>query len=129
MGKVVRRGLAVRAALAVGLLAAPLCPTLAPAADANGMFRIYYAGFSCGKYLQADPESFSVYKIWVEGYLTAFNEATPGLVDVLRTTDIDGLVGEVTNYCGSHPSESFAEAVVRMVKAYYTAHKAQLEQP
>jgi len=74
-------------------------------------------------------ENVAPYKIWFAGYLTAFNVFHAGLSDILKLTDIDGLMGEVSNFCRSHPTWAFGIAAGDVANSYYMAHKAQLEQP
>ncbi len=94
------------------------------------MFQVEWAGMSCGKYLGATHESdVAPYKIWFAGYLTAFNVFHDSLADILKLTDLDGLMGEVNNFCRSHPTWAFGIAAADVANTYYMAHKAQLEQP
>jgi len=78
------------------------------------------ANNSCGKYLsdvaeyQKDAED--AYVSWLAGYATAFNAETPGVLDVLSVTDLDGAIEWVNNYCRQHPTDVFYIAVKRLTE-------------
>ena len=66
---------------------------------------------SCGHYLSEAPDlgHNSLYTQWSLGFLTRFNFEVEG-GDILTLTDIDGMEGEVANYCRKYPTDTFGVA-------------------
>ena len=55
------------------------------------------------------------YRHWLTGYLTAVNKLTHNTVDMRGTTDTDGILGLLEQYCLKHPLHSFSRAVEFLV--------------
>jgi len=49
------------------------------------------------------------------GYLTAVNKLTKETVDIRGTTDTDGMLEGLEQYCIAHPLHSFSRAVEALV--------------
>lgn len=52
---------------------------------------------------------------WVEGYLTAFQQALPRISPAIHESDSAGIEAWVDNYCGEHPLDSIAKAAEALV--------------
>ena len=108
-----------------------LCTAVVFSAPASAdQIRIYGHGTkSCEKLLTEyqqnlhSPDSleklpFSADTVWVAGYLTAFNRySSTHTASVLASTDIDGAMQWIVNYCAQHPGDSIAQASVALVDA------------
>jgi hypothetical protein len=68
------------------------------------------------------------YRHWVTGYLTAVNKLTKDTVDMRGTTDIDGMLLVLEQYCIQHPSHSFSRAVESLVTALYPKRMTHMPQ-
>jgi hypothetical protein len=83
---------------------------------------------SCGTWLEPDPRFPNdpwLYRAWVLGYLTAYNEdsaTTQGTFirsgkegNVTAGTDTEGLFAWIDNYCRARPLNNLAGAVSKLV--------------
>ena len=84
------------------------------AADKNGSFGILGSGTqSCGNYVETPTSSTHdlAYVAWTVGYLTAYNRSEPDTYNILGSSDLDGAMVWLKNYCKEHPLERFVSAV------------------
>ena len=107
-----RRFVAISACVLVG--AAPP----ANATDSGGLYRVFgVGGNSCGKYIDARRhDNDSHYLAWLGGYASAANHEIHGVKDILDGTDISGAMLWLENWCQSHPTEQFDDAVIALVR-------------
>jgi hypothetical protein len=84
---------------------------------------------SCQTFLLARSNHLDLpYRHWLTGYLTAVNKLTKETVDIRGTTDIDGMVGFLEQYCRKHPLHSFSQAVEALVKDLYPKRLTHMPQ-
>src|SRR5438128_1255268 len=92
-------------------------------ADADGNYTIVGVGFdSCGRYVQETrrgPSSSFPYRGWIGEYLTAVNLSTPNTYHIAGTTDLDGLMLWLENYCNKNPLKPFYNAVENLINELY----------
>lgn len=83
----------------------------AHASDDQGRFVSIGAGKdSCGAYTASRTrEADTAFVIWLGGYLTAFN-MTHAVYDILGSTDVDGALGWLDNFCKANPTVTFSNA-------------------
>jgi hypothetical protein len=62
------------------------------------------------------------------GYLTAVNKLTKDTVDIRGSTDIDGMLGLLEQYCIQHRQHSFSRAVEALVKDLYSKRMTHMPQ-
>jgi hypothetical protein len=75
---------------------------------------------SCQTFLQARSNGLDLpYRHWLTGYLTAVNKLTKSTVDMRRTTNMDGMLGSLEQYCIKYRQHSFSRAVEALVKDLY----------
>ena len=58
------------------------------------------------------------------GYITAFNRwgpyyDAPGISDIAKGTDADGLIGWIDNWCRANPIENIADAAQNLIFELY----------
>lgn len=101
----------------VGLLWAVVCLRPAWAADERGRYIILgTGGHSCKTFVSDRSRNNDVYYLmWLAGYLTRYNAATPGAYDILGDTQIDRAMMWLENYCKQHPYLLFDGAAAAMV--------------
>jgi hypothetical protein len=101
-------------------MALTLAATAVRAADEEGSFAIKGAGVeTCAAYLAArdrNPAAHAMFLGWLEGYLTAVNELSPGVFDVAfwRERGLLGALLEVN--CRGEPDQRYGVVVRAMVK-------------
>ena len=93
-------------------LAAAIAPGASAAADAQGQFALKgVAVLSCRQFVDARAAGAELelrFRNWIDGYLTAVNDAAPwGTGEVLAVI--------IENHCRQSPEESFASAMQRLV--------------
>lgn len=90
------------------------------AADNEGTYTIHGVGVgSCGKFIGAANEGnfqknwieWNKYAAYTQGYITGINELLNGTRNILGSTDLEGLMGAVENYCKKNPTENFYNAL------------------
>jgi hypothetical protein len=88
--------------------------------DVNGVYEMYGTGSqSCGSFArERKKEAYARYAAWMAGYLTAVDARTP-TASILGTTDLQGAMLWLENYCNKNPLEPFANAVYALVDARY----------
>jgi hypothetical protein len=92
--------------------------TACEAADDQGRLGVSGDGSkSCNSYLSEDAVARVYFKDWVGGYVTAINELTPGVVDILGGTPLTGAMDWIDNYCRQHPADPFYVAAKAMTKS------------
>ena len=89
--------------------------------DAQGNYVALGFGLeACQTFLQARSNGLDMpYRHWLTGYLTAVNKLTNNTVDIRGTTDTDGMLGLLEQYCIKHPLHSFSSAVEFLVTELY----------
>src|SRR5712691_10392769 len=99
--------------LLVPMLLLLFMPIPGSSSDAQGNYVALGFGLeSCQTFLQARSNSLDLpYRHWLTGYLTAVNKLTKNTVDMRGTTDIDGMLLSLAQYCIKHPHHSFSRAV------------------
>ena len=114
---------------AAALLSAVLLFRTLPvgAADANGNYAIWTLGAkSCNQYNRAagDEALRARYSDFLTGYLTAYNTLAEQTFNALGDMKLDGALGWLDEYCGSHQMDSFERAITQLVVNRYTARRA-----
>jgi len=96
-------------------------PLAGRGSDAKGNYvALGFGSESCQTFLQARSNGLDLpYRHWVTGYLTAVNKLTKDTVDMRGTTDIDGMLLSLTQYCIKNPLHSFSRAMEDLVKELY----------
>lgn len=114
MGKVQRKcALLLSAFMAV-------TPTLAQAhSDAKGKYTVLGPGnSSCGTWTE-DRKEHDLLAIedasWVQGFISGYNLFGPGSGNVTASTDSDGTMAWIDNYCVSHPLDSLDAATQNLI--------------
>ena len=104
--------------LLVSLLLLMLMPIPGSSSDAKGNYVALGFGLeSCQTFLQARSNGLDLpYRHWLTGYLTAVNKLTKDTVDMRGTTDIDGMLGFLEQYCIKNRQHSFSSAAEALVK-------------
>ena len=89
--------------------------------DAQGNYVALGFGLeACQTFLQARGNGLDMpYRHWLTGYLMAVNKLTNNTVDIRGTTDTDGMLGLLEQYCIKHPLHSFSSAVEFLVTELY----------
>src|SRR5713101_9461453 len=102
----------------VPILLLVLMPLPVRGSDAKGNYVALGFGLeSCQTFFQARSNSLDLpYRHWLIGYLTAVNKLTKNTVDMRGTTDIDGMLWLLEQYCMKHPLHSFSRAVESLVQ-------------
>jgi hypothetical protein len=83
------------------------------ARDKSGAYAIIGSGTkSCGTFIE-DKKSpaDSIYRAWVAGYITALNMHIEGINNLMGSTDMNGLIVWLENYCMQNPLSNFETAV------------------
>ena len=96
-------------------------PRAGRGSDAKGNdVTLGFGGEACQAFLQARSNGLDLpYRHWVTGYLTAVNTLTKDTVDMRGTTDIDGMLLSLAQYCIKHPHHTFSRAVEDLIKDLY----------
>jgi hypothetical protein len=99
-----------------------LCmPISASSSDVKGNYVALGFGLeSCQTFLQARSHGLDLpHRHWLTGSLTAVNTLTKDIVDIRGTTDMDGMLWLLEQYCLKHPLHFFSRAVAFLVTALY----------
>jgi hypothetical protein len=111
-----------RFALAMLFLVAP---GICFASDSKGNFMVKGAGIqSCGRYvaeMKARSPTFFLFRSWLNGYLTAYDQFTADTYDIVPGASIDALSAELDAYCKRMPNQPFNDAALGIIMA----HKAK----
>jgi hypothetical protein len=99
--------------LVVPILLLVCMPSSGSSSDAKGNYVALGFGLaSCQTFLQARSNGLDLpYRHWLTGYLTAVNQLTTDTVDIRGTTNIDGMLWSLEQYCIKHRQHSFSRAV------------------
>jgi hypothetical protein len=93
------------------------------AADPDGDFNVKGEGLqSCESYLDAAKNrdaAHLLYRAWLNGYLTRFNQATPGTFDLAPWQTIDELASLIGDYCRARPQHDLVTAATAMAVLLY----------
>ena len=89
--------------------------------DAKGNYvALGFGSEACQTFLQARSNGLDLpYRHWLTGYLTAVNKLTKATVDIQGTTEIDGLLWWLDQYCIKYRHHSFSRAVESLVTELY----------
>jgi len=89
----------------------------AVAADPAGNYAIWGVGrASCHQYLKsADATEDTRYKVFLMGYLTAFNTLSEDTYSATGPQPLDESLAWLSDYCGAHQMDSFDRAVQQLV--------------
>lgn len=94
------------AAAALALLAGS-----ASAADAKGNYQVIGLGaHTCADYTSAPAEVSAVVGVWVQGYMTALNQALPEVIDVTAGRSDAQISEALYSACRRDPSKMLADA-------------------
>ena len=84
------------------------------AADSNGLYMVVGDGrVSCEVWsARRDNDGVESANLeqWVFGYLTSLNRWVPGIVNIARGSNHEGLASWVDNYCSENPTKDVADA-------------------
>jgi hypothetical protein len=96
-------------------------PLAGRGSDVKGNYvALGFGSEACQTFLQARSNGLDLpYRHWLTGYLTAVNKLTKDTVDMRGTTDIDGMLLSLAQYCIKNPLHSFSRAVEALVKELY----------
>jgi hypothetical protein len=116
--------------LLVPILLLMLVPVPGSSSDAKGNYVALGFGLeSCQTFLQARSNGLDLpYRHWLTGYLTAMNKLTKDTVDIRGTTDSDGMLGLLEQYCIKHRQHSFSRAVEFLVTDLYPKRRTHMSQ-
>jgi hypothetical protein len=105
-------------------------PMPVSSSDARGNYVALGFGLeSCQTFLQARSNRRDLpYRHWLTGYLTAVNKLTKDTVDIRGTTDSDGILGLLEQYCIKHRAHSFSRAVEFLVTDLYPKRRTHMPQ-
>ena len=105
-------------------------PVPGSSSDAQGNFVALGFGLeSCQTFLQARSNNLDLpYRHWLTGSLTAVNKLTKETVDIRGTTDSDGMLWVLEQYCIKHRDHSFSRAVESLVTDLYPKRKTHMPQ-
>jgi hypothetical protein len=97
-----------------------LCGAAAQAADEKGAFAVKGAGAeTCAAYLAArerDPAAHAMFLGWLDGYLSAVNELTPGVFDVAFWRERGILAALMQVNCRDNSQQRFVVVARAMVR-------------
>jgi hypothetical protein len=116
--------------LLVPILLLMLVPVPGSSSDAKGNYVALGFGLeSCQTFLQARSNGLDLpYRHWLTGYLTAVNKLTKDTVDIRGTTDSDGMLGLLEQYCIKHRQHSFSRAIEFLVTDLYPKRRTHMSQ-
>lgn len=102
--------LAAAAVLALGLAGT------AAAADAKGGYAVVGPGaHSCAEFTAAPKDVGAIVGIWVQGYVTALNQALPDVRDVTNGRSDAEIEQALVGVCNKNPNMLLADATREMV--------------
>src|SRR5256712_1909578 len=105
----------------VPILVLLVMPLSGSSRDAQGNYMALGMGLeSCQTFLKARSNGLDLpYRHWLTGYLTAVNKLTKATMDIQGTTEIDGLLWWLDQYCIKYRHHSFSRAVESLVTDLY----------
>jgi hypothetical protein len=97
----------------------------ASAADQVGPYATMGIGvLSCGAYNEARKKGTDrSFTIWIGGYITTTNYNLKDTNDIAGSTDLDGMMGWLDNWCQANPTKNFAYAAWHLVNFLYPSRK------
>ncbi len=105
------------------------CASLAHSADKNGEFSVRGAGLlSCETYLverNKRSEAYNMIGGWMDGYLTALNQASPATYDMTSYQSTEMLAGIVARHCTANPQHRLFAVVGGVLKKLEPQRLAQ----
>lgn len=103
-----------------------LCLTFAgtgTARDMDGQYAVFGVGSdNCAAYLVARDRAGVAerwYHHWLQGYLTAVNNAGASTYNILGEKQLTDLLDWLEGYCAANPNRNFSNAVADMVTLLY----------
>ena len=98
------------------MLTCLVTPALGMDADSN--FQNKGAGsYSCGTWTKERKDNtWHSSGQWILGFVTAYNYYTPGVSDVAKNADNQGLAAWVDNYCAANPLNNIADASISLIR-------------
>ena len=130
----------ITAAALAGIISASLAGP-ARALDEHDSYRPFGAGpLTCGNFARAvdglDPRdkdspkvTFTNYKRFVNGWLTAADRFIPGLNDATGGRDADWFTGVLVNHCRANPSLTIADALEQIINIRFPRLFAEKASP
>src|SRR5713226_5883517 len=114
----------------VPILLLVLMPLPVRGSDAKGNYvALGFGSEACQTFVQARSNGLDLpYRHWLTGYLTAVNKLTKDTVDIRGTTNIDGMLWSLEQYCIKHRQHSFSRAVKVLVKNLYPTRMTHMPQ-
>src|SRR5438128_1592709 len=105
-------------------------PISGSSSDAKGNYvALGFGSESCQTFLQARSNHLDLpYRHWLTGYLTAVHTLTKETGDMRGTTDMDGMLGLLEQYCIQNRQHSFSRAVEALVKDLYPQRMTHMPQ-
>ncbi len=98
--------------LSLGITLVVLSCTGARAADGEGRFAVEGVGLAdCQRFVEERQKRSNLYFMfggWLDGYLSAVNEALPETFDVTPWQSTDLLAAMIESHCADHPDDNFA---------------------
>jgi hypothetical protein len=87
--------------------------------DAEGRFVVLgYGVQSCGAYVtERSGGNDNPFRGWLTGYLTRYNYAVGHTYNMLGSTDLDGALLWLENYCRANPLDDFEIATRKLIAA------------
>ena len=96
------------------------------AADKSGNYAIWGVGrASCHQYLKSlDATVDERYKLYLFGYLTAFNTLSADTYNVTAATPLTTTLENISAYCEDHQMDSFDRAIQQVIdRAFESRHR------
>src|SRR5262249_40598681 len=128
-----RGGMLHTARLTTGYLLVPIIlimfmPMPGSSSDAKGNYVVLGFGLeACQTFLEARSNGLDLrYRHWLTGYLTAVNKLTKDTVDIRGTTDIDGMLWLLEQYCIQSRQHSFSRAMESLVTDLYPKRRTHM---
>ena len=114
--------------LVVPILMCLVVPVPVCGGDAKGNYvALGFGSEACQTFLHARSNGLDLpYRHWLTGYLTAVNKLTKDTVDMRGSTDIDGMLGFLEQYCIQHRQHSFSCAMESLVTDLYPKRRTHM---
>jgi hypothetical protein len=110
--------------VSLAIVAATLGTSLVTLArDMDDQYAVFgVGGENCATFLVARDQASSAerwYHHWLNGYLTAVNNAGAGTYNILADKSMADILDWLEGYCAANPNVNFANAVADMVAVLY----------
>jgi len=99
--------------------------TPAMAVDKDGTYEIQ-GNISCGVWAKDSGDAgwaFTVDHSWMAGYITAFNQQTPGVFSILNTIDMESVYLWMDKYCQENPLSNLVVGMEILTKELWPNRK------